>query len=94
MPLAVVNKETRLALKAIREIDQRSGGKLVAKARDRSQEDTTESMGEALAQAIRVAYAPFVMLAPPPTAAMLNKFMNKVDWEYVVGRLLIRPELN
>lgn len=94
MPAAVVNKETRLALSAIREIDQRTGGQLVGRARERSQEDTMESMGEALANAVRLAYAPFVLLAPPPTVAMLNKFMEKIDWEYVVECLLINPELN
>jgi hypothetical protein len=92
--MAVVNKETRLALKAIREIDERTHGQLVEKARKRSQEDSAETMGEALANAIKIAYAPFVMFAPPPTVALLNKFMAKVDWEYIVERLLINPELN
>lgn len=94
MPTAVANKETRLALQAIREIDQRTKGQLTEKARARAQDDTVESMGAALATAIRVAYAPFVALAPPPTVAMLNAFMAKVDWEYILENILIRPELN
>jgi hypothetical protein len=92
--MAVVNKETRLALKAIRDIDERTGGQMTAKARERVQEDTLEETGEALANAVRLAYAPFVVLAPPPTVTMLNKFMKKVDWTYIVERVLINPEMN
>lgn len=94
MRTAVVNKETQIALKGIRDIDKRTEGKLTEKALHRAKEDTVESMGEALAHALRLAYAPFVALAPPPTVDLLNDFMDKVDWAYIVDTLLIRPELN
>lgn len=94
MPTAVANKETRLALQAVRDIDQRTNGQLTDKARKHAKNDTVESLGESLANAVRIAYAPFVALAPPPTVAMLNAFMKKVDWEYVIENILIRPELN
>lgn len=95
MRTAVVNKETRLALQGVRDIDKRTGGQLVEKAAvARAKGDTVESMGEALAVALRVAYAPRVAMAPPPTVDLLNAFMEKVDWAYVVDTLLIRPELN
>jgi hypothetical protein len=94
MPLAVANKETLLALRSLRELDKRTGGALVEKAVARAKEDDVASIGEALANAIRVAYVPFVALAPPPTVALLNNFMAKVDWTYVIDNLLVRPELN
>jgi len=96
MPVVMVNKETQIALRAIRDINKRTNGQLVEKAVEKARGETVESLGlgEALAQAIRIAYAPFVMLAPPPTVALLNAFMAKVDWNYIVDNLLIRPELN
>lgn len=94
MRTAVVNKETRLALQGVRDIDKRTGGRLVEKAVARAKGGTVESMGEALAVALRIAYAPQVAMAPPPTVDLLNAFMKKVDWAYVVDTLLIRPELN
>lgn len=94
MPLAAANRQTRLALQAIREIDQRAKGQFAEMARKRAKGETSENLGDSLANAIRVAYAPVVALAPPPTVAMLNAFMKKVDWDYIVESILIRPELN
>lgn len=94
MPLAVANKETLLALRAVRELDKRTGGALVDTMLKRAKKTDVASLGEALETAIRLAYVSFVLLAPPPTVAMLNKFMAKVDWTYILDNILVRPELN
>lgn len=94
MPALLVNKETELALKGVRAIDKRASGELVKIAREKSKTESTEHLGEALCGALRVAYAPLVAVAPPPTVAMLNRFMRRVDWTYIAERLIVNPELN
>lgn len=94
MPSLLVNKETAIAMKAVREINRRANGEMVEIARRKARELTGISVPEALAGAFRLAYAPVVALAPPPTVAMLNRFMARVDWNHVAEQLLVNPELN
>lgn len=95
MPGIVVNKETEIAIKAVRGINARSNGELlqIALAHSASAENV-DAVVDALVGAIRVAYAPAVSLAPKPTVAMLNRFMKRVDWRRVFDSIVVRPELN
>ncbi len=94
MPAVLINKETALAVKAARRINESTKGELVTIARQKAATDTLEEVGAGLAGAIRLVYAPAVVLAPPPIVTMLNAFMAKVDWEIVAEKLVIRPEDN
>jgi hypothetical protein len=92
--MLVMNKETALTVKAAQRINAATKGALMATAREKAATDTLEEVGAALATAIRIVYAPAVLLAPPPVVTMLNAFMRKIDWTVVAEKIVIRPEDN